>query len=429
MPLGVSRAMRGALIAGLAASLPLWADMPAWTPAETGHIASMRLSQLPRGTDPSNAYEARSRAAALGRLLFHDSRLSANGRVSCATCHDPARQFQDGKPRGEAIAITARRTMPLAFAGHGPWLFWDGRKDSLWSQALAPLEDAREHGTNRLRVARIVKANYVAGYRAVFGAFPDLPAEPQDAGPLGSASEIAAWDSLASATRADVSRVFANVGKAIAAFERTLRHEPSRFDRYAEALSRGGPRANAMLDEGEANGLRVFLGKGQCVTCHNGPLLTDHFFHSTRVPPLDPANPDMGRAAGAKAVLADEFNCLGEFSDAKPETCGELRFINAIDPVLRRAFKTPSLRGVAERAPYMHAGQLATLEDVVDHYARAPEADLVPTARGHGHGAGSELQPIAFTDEERRDLVRFLRTLSSPVAGTAAGVGPKMHNK
>ncbi len=420
----MARAMRGALAVLLVAASPLRAAMPEWTPAEAALIASMRLSQLPRAAHASNAYETRPGARALGRLLFHDPRLSADGRVSCATCHVPARQFQDGKPRGEAIAITARRTMPLAFAGRGPWLFWDGRKDSLWSQALGPLEDAREHGTNRLRVARVVKAHHLAAYRAVFGAFPVLPEEPRDAGPLGSAREIAAWEALPSATRAAVSRVFANVGKAIAAWESTLRHEPSRFDRFAEALARGERGAATRLDEGEANGLRLFLGKGQCVTCHNGPLLTDHFFHSTRVPPLDPADPDMGRAAGAKAVLADEFNCLGEFSDAKPESCRELRFINAIDPVLRRAFKTPSLRGVADRPPYMHAGQLESLEAVIDHYARAPEASPVTTARGHGHGAGSELLPIAFTAQERRDLVRFLQTLSSPVVEAPPARGP-----
>jgi len=383
---------------------------------ETALIASLGLSRLPaRRADPTNAHEGKPAAVSLGRRLFADPRFSANGRVSCAACHEAARQFQDGKPRGEAIGLTARRTMPLAFAGRGPWLFWDGRKDSLWSQALAPLEDAREHGINRLRVARLVKAHYLSEYRAVFGRFPDLPDAPRDAGPLGSPDEVAAWESLPPATRAAVSRVFANVGKAIAAWEATLRHEPSRFDRFAEALARGEPRAASLLDEAEANGLKVFLGKGRCVTCHNGPLFTDHFFHSTRVPPLDAANPDMGRAAGAKAVLADEFNCAGPYSDAKRGACRELEYINAIDPVLRRAFKTPSLRGVAERAPYMHAGQLATLEAVIDHYARAPESTPVTTARGHGHGSGSELQPVGFTDEERRDLVRFLATLSSPV--------------
>ncbi|MBK7660327.1 MAG: cytochrome-c peroxidase [Betaproteobacteria bacterium] len=383
---------------------------------ETALIASLRLSRLPaRRADPTNAHEGKPAAAALGKRLFADPRFSANGRVACATCHDAALQFQDGKPRGEAIGLTARRTMPLAFAGRGPWLFWDGRKDSLWSQALAPLEDAREHGINRLRVARLVKAHYRADYRAIFGRFPDLPESPQDAGPLGTAEEMAAWESMPPATRAAVSRVFAHVGKAIAAWEATLRHEPSRFDRFAEALARGERRAASILDEEEANGLKVFLGKGQCITCHNGPLFTDHFFHSTRVPPLEAANPDPGRAAGAKAVQADEFNCLGPFSDAKPDACRELRFINAIDPVLRRAFKTPSLRGVAERAPYMHAGQFATLEAVVDHYVRAPESTPVTTSRGHGHGSGSELQPVALTDGERRDLVRFLGTLSSPV--------------
>jgi cytochrome c peroxidase len=387
-----------------------------WSDAQIAVIASLRLSQLPpRAVDPSNAYESNPLAAALGRRLFFDPRFSRDGRVSCASCHDPARQFQDGRPRGQALGTTARRTMPLADAGYGPWLFWDGRKDSLWSQALSPMEDAREHGGNRLRFAHLAREHYGAENEAIFGPLPDLAKLLQDASPLGSAEEAAQWKSIDTPTQRAVSRVFANIGKAIAAFEKTLHRGPSRFDRYAEALVRGEtPREHVLAPE-ELNGLRLFVGKGQCVTCHNGPLFTDHFFHSTRVPPLDPARPDAGRSAGAAAVLADEFNCLGPFSDAKPGECRELRFINAHDPVLRRAFKTPGLRGVADRAPYMHAGQFATLEEVIRHYVNAPEATIAKTATGHGHGEGSELQPVPLDESEIRDLAVFLRTLSGPV--------------
>lgn len=387
-----------------------------WTEDELATIASLRLSERPqRPVDPSNAHADDPLAIALGRRLFFDPGFSRLGTISCATCHDPAKQWQDGRPRAFGIALTARRTLPLADAGYGPWLFWDGRKDSLWSQALGPLEDAREHGGNRLRIARRVAEVYGTEYEAIFGRLPDLAGLPQDASPLGSASEAAAWAAMGETARSAVSRAFANMGKAIGAFVGTLRHGPSRFDRYAEAIVKGAPPGEDALDPGEVNGLRVFLGKGRCTNCHSGPLFTDHFFHSTRVPPLDPDHPDPGRAAGAKLVQADEFNCLGPFSDAKPAQCRELRFIQALDPILRRAFKTPGLRGVADRAPYMHAGQFATLEEVVDHYVRAPEA--IPPSPGSrpGHGGGSELVPVPLSAEERRDLVRFLRTLSGPV--------------
>ena len=205
------------------------------------------------------------------------------------------------------------------------------------------------------------------------------------------------------------------MGKAIAAFEKTLRHGESHFDQYVEGLLGRNVSAGAMLTPREISGLRIFIGKGQCVSCHNGPLFTDHFFHSTRVPPLDSVRPDPGRAAGALEVREDEFNCLGRFSDAKPAQCQELRFMVIYDPALRRAFKTPGLRSVAMRPPYMHAGQFATLHDVVRHYVKAPETVIVPTKSGHTHGLGSELNPLMLSEQEIQDLVDFLGTLSGPV--------------
>lgn len=388
----------------------------AWTAAETALLASLRLSQLPpMPADPSNAYERNPRAAALGKRLFFDPRFSRNQQVSCATCHDPAKQFQDSRPRGQGIGVAARRTMPIAGVAYGPWLFWDGRKDSLWSQALSPMEDTLEHGGNRLRFAHLLHAHHRSEYEAVFGPLPDLTRLPADAGPFGTPSEVAAWNELGVETRYAISKVFANIGKAIAAFEKTVRHGESRFDRYADAVARGGSTRGAELTPSEVNGLRLFIGKGKCANCHSGPLFTDHFFHSTRVPPLDAVKPDPGRAAGAQLVQRDEFNCLGRHSDAKPEQCQELRFIVLHDPVLRRAFKTPSLRGVAQRAPYMHAGQFGTLEEVIRHYVKAPEAALVTTRTGHGHGTGSALEPLPLTEQEIRELVDFLGTLSAEI--------------
>src|SRR5882757_6080400 len=117
-----------------------------WNAAELGVLASLRLRELaPAPKDPSNAVEASPAAIELGKHLFNDVRFSGNGAVSCATCHDPKKQFQDGLPVGRGVGTGARRAMPIVEAGHSPWLFWDGRKDSLWSQALGPLEDSVEH--------------------------------------------------------------------------------------------------------------------------------------------------------------------------------------------------------------------------------------------------------------------------------------------
>jgi cytochrome c peroxidase len=112
---------------------------------------------------------------------------------------------------------------------------------------------------------------------------------------------------------------------------------------------------------------------------------------------------DHGRLTGATAVLNDEFNCRSQWSDAR-ERCPELEFIVTGDHTLDRAYKVPSLRNVAERAPYLDAGQFATLADALDHYNRAPVA-----ATGH-----SELRPLRLKAVELRQLEAFLRTLSGP---------------
>ena len=410
-----------ALVAlSLAGSVAMAASGDRWSQSELAVLSSLRLSQLPAmPRDSSNAYENNPDAIALGKRLFFDARFSRNQAIACATCHDPARHFQDSRPRGVGLGTTARRTMSLVGAGYGPWLFWDGRKDSLWAQALGPMEDALEHGGNRVRFAHLMREHYRGEYEAVFGALPDLSRLPPNAGPLGTPEEKAAWSERDARVKQDISRVFANMGKAIAAFEKTLRHGESRFDRYVEGVLKRDTRVPSQLTPQEVNGLRIFIGKGQCVSCHNGPLFTDHFFHSTRVPPLDPARPDPGRAVGAIAVQQDEFNCLGRFSDAPPAQCQELRFMVIHDPALRRAFKTPGLRSVALHPPYMHAGQFATLTEVVRHYVKAPEMVIVATNSGHSHGLGSELNPLALSDQEIQDLVDFLGALSGSVVEEA----------
>lgn len=395
------------------------AGLPRWSADEKAVLASLSLKRLPAAPmDPSNAVERQPAAAALGQRLFNDVGLSRNGAISCASCHDPARQFQDGRPVSQGVGTGSRRAMPIVGASHATWLFWNGRKDSLWAQALGPLEDAVEHGTNRTRVAHQVAANHRTAYEAVFGALPRLDGLPGDAGPMGSPSEQAAWLAIEAPRRSEVSRVFANVGKAIAAYEKTLQPTPTGLDNYIDAVLRGDRAAASLLRADEARGLRVFIGKGQCVSCHNGPLFTDQQFHNTGVPQRDAARPDRGRAAATAAVRGDEFNCLGPFSDARPEQCQELRFMVSDDPALEAAFKTPGLRGVADRAPYMHAGQFTTLQQVVRHYVAAPRAalghsELTQRRAGTAAAGHAEREPIALSESEVNDLVSFLGTLSA----------------
>jgi cytochrome c peroxidase len=387
-----------------------------WSATEVGVLASLRLRQLPPpALDPSNAADGSRIAAELGRRIFNDPRFSANQAVSCATCHDAGKQFQDGLALARGVGTGSRRAMPIVGSAHSPWLFWDGRKDSLWSQALGPLEDAVEHGGNRARYAHLMQSHYRSDYEAIFGAMPELGAVPLHASPLGTAAEKAAWAALDRRTRSDVSRVFAHIGKLIAAYEKTLAFGESRFDRYAQAIVSGDARARHVLTDAEVRGLRTFIGKGQCVTCHNGPLFTDQGFHNTGVPPRDLAHPDHGRATAIAKVLNDEFNCLGPFSDAKPAQCLELRFIVTDERAMLGAFKTPSLRNVALRPPYMHAGQFGSLEEVIAHYIKAPPAAVGHTELPGGGSGHSARKPLRLTGQEISDLALFLATLNGPV--------------
>jgi cytochrome c peroxidase len=387
-----------------------------WTKAEREMLRSLSISSLePLGADPSNRYAADGRAAALGRELFFDTRLSGNGKVACATCHIPARDFQDDKPLANCVGTTSRRTMPIAGTAHSAWQFWDGRADSQWAQALGPLESAVEHGGSRTQYAHVIAEEYAREYEAVFGPLPETSDLPRHAGPVSDTSASAAWSRIPAARQEAISRVYANIGKAIAAYERRIEYGPSRFDRYVEAELAGRPHSasDALTAEEEA-GLRIFIGKGSCTNCHNGALLSDGHFHNTGVPVSAlVATVDSGRATGARQAVAGEFSCTSRFSDAKAGECEELEFAVTEGAELVRAYKPPSLRNVAERAPYMHAGQLATLEQVVAHYSAAPAA---PAGK-------SELKPLHLSAGEQRELVAFLRTLSGPLVAPDGYLG------
>jgi cytochrome c peroxidase len=299
--------------------------------------------------------------------------------------------------------------MPIAGTAHGAWFFWDGRKDSQWAQALGPLESPVEHGGTRAQYAHLIAEHYRAEYERIFGSLPDLAGVPVNAGPVDDPAARAAWEALSDAERDAITRVYANIGKVIAAYERRLEPAPSRFDRYAARLTEDGRAPAGILSPDEEQGLKLFVGKANCTQCHNGPLFTDDHFHNTGVPAVAALLGDVGRARGASQVLADEFNCRSRYSDAKPEECVELEFLKPAGAELTRAYKPPSLRGVAERAPYMHAGQIVTLAEVIDHYDRAPAAPA-------GH---TEIHPLKLTPKERAQLEAYLRTLDAPVDADA----------
>jgi len=377
---------------------------PQFSDAEKKTIASLALNTLPPlKPDTTNRFADVPAAAALGSTLFFDQGMSRDGTVSCSTCHKIDRQFQDDLPQAVGIGRTNRRTMPLAGVARDPWFFWDGRRDSLWAQALTPLENQLEHGGNRAAFAHYIKKRFGERYERIFGPLPDLSTVPVNASPLGTDAEKAAWNAMPDNQAEDVNRVFANIGKAIAAFERSIEPPQTRFDRFAIDLATGAePKGDAAFSPEEVLGLKLFIGKANCVTCHNGPRFTDNSFHNTGVPPVKDLPPDRGRIDAVAQVETDPFNCFGAFRDGDDSACRELRFMVKDGPQLARAYKTPSLRGAATRAPYMHAGQFSSLDEVVAHYSKAPASV---------EGA-SEVHPLQLSDRERGALVAFLKTLS-----------------
>lgn len=389
----------------------------AWSADELAVLRSLALASLPAPPpSPSNRVSDDPRAARMGQRLFFDPGLSRNGAISCATCHLPELHFTDGRVRSIGLGTGARNAPSIVGAAYSPWQFWDGRRDSLWAQALAPMETATEMGATRVEIVRHVVSDprYAEDYRALFGAPPGLgdgSGLPDRASPHGDPDAAAAWSRLPDPTRREIDRAFSNVGKAIEAYERLLVPGPSRFDRYVERLLAGDASGAAgVLTSDEIAGLRLFVdsGRTQCLRCHNGPLLTNHGFHDVASGRGGGA-PDLGRFLGLQSLLLDGFNCLGPYSDAPRGACQELEFLSRRESSHRAgAFKTPSLREVARTAPYFHDGRFASLEQVIEHY-RSPPAE-----------AGSELSPLALGDPEARQLVAFLRTLSGGVA-----VGPE----
>ena len=377
-----------ALLAIVALAAGAWHFRPhnpaPWTDADVEILRSLWIGSLPPlGPDPSNAVADDLRAAKLGQRLFFDTRMSANGAVSCASCHQPERRFTDGLPKGQGVASSKRNTRSIVGVAYSPWLYWDGRKDSLWSQALAPLEDVNEHGSDRAEVVALVTqgSEYREDYEILFGAFDPAQDDAIDA-------------------------AFANVGKTIAAFERLLLPSPSRFDDYVAALLDGSDGGEtAVLSTDEILGLQLFIGEADCTQCHNGPLLTNHEFHNTGVISFPGEVPDKGRVAGVREVLVDPFNCIGDHSDDAERVCTELEYART-GPELLGAFRTPSLRNLEGTGPYMHKGQFDTLAETLQHYNDAPPAMI-------GH---NEAEPLGLSGRELQQLEAFLSALTAPLA-------------
>lgn len=385
-------------------------------------IVKAELGVLPETPppDPSNDYADDVAAAALGEEFFFDPRYSGNGQVSCATCHDPNHGFQDDRASSVGVNGYTGRHAPSVLnsaygsglAGATVWQFWDGRVDSQWSQALHPPENDTEMQSTRIKVALLIYDKYKTAYEAVF---PALPALRDTSGNAVVAETIKAgsteWndDSIVSpALRQGITAAYVNFGKAIAAYERKLVSRDSKFDAFMKDISAGAA-DSAALSDSEKLGLKTFVTKGKCTSCHRGANFTDWKFHNIGVPQVGDhvLDPDNGRSAAIATVVADEFRCTSSWSDqADTSRCavGTLGTQPSNDADVG-AFKTPSLRSVTTAGPYFHTGAVVTLADVIAFYdGGGSDSGYVGTRSG-------DIVDLNLNDAERQALVDFLGAL------------------
>jgi len=392
-------------------------DASRWTAAEEATI--LGLSPLPEvPADTTNAWADDPDAAHLGQWLFFDARLSGADDVSCATCHDPQQGFADGLQLSEGAGLTGRHAPTALNTAWNRWYFWDGRCDTAWCQALGPLESPAEQATTRTDVALLLHDDpeLAEAYASVFGSLPDLSdrtrfppnARPDDEDLQGT--QNVNWLSMTSDDQHTVNGVFANVGKAIAAYERTLVRQDSAFDRYVSALRTG---EDHELSDEALDGLALYLGEGACHFCHSGPSFSNREFHNIGLGPRDWLDAeDRGRYDGIATVQSGTFNGSGAYSDDPETGAAKLDHLTRGDEQLGQ-FKTPSLRNVADTAPYMHGGHFETLTEVVQYYA---DLDETPT---FSHAEDLLQVQDAWGDEEVAALVAFLESLTGEALDTS----------
>lgn len=320
---------------------------------------------------------------ALGNRLFHDTRFSGDGLVSCATCHGDDKAFTDS-PLKTSQGIgkqTGTRNAPTVInSAYFTTLFWDGRAASLEDQSQHPIINPIEMGLpNHEPVLKIVRedASYADAFRKAFGK---------------SGKDI----------------TMEEVKKAIASFERTIVSGDSPFDKWYF-----GHDQNAMSEQAK-RGFEVFVGQGRCVSCHvieqTQALFTDNRFHNIGVG-INRIQQDVPKLAAeflkAKAAGASVDKTV--LADPKVSDLGRFAVTNAFDEI--GAFKTSTLRNIAVTAPYMHDGSLKTLKDVVKHYNDGGKSAGDPSVNDYLSGG---IRPLNLSDQQVDDLVAFMEALTSP---------------
>ncbi len=354
-----------------------------FTAAERRQILSLGPWPPPFAPDPSNRVSGNPAAVELGARLFFDARLSPIGYIACVTCHQPDRSWTDAKARAHGLADLPRNTPALANLRLQRWYGWGGGADSLWMASLRPLLDAREFDSDPATVARIYERDpdLACRYRRTFGAAPSTR-------PSGHVT------------------VLVNTAKALAAFQETLTTGRTPFDDFRDALARGDDAAAARYPLRARQGLKLFIGRGNCIACHNGPTFSNGEFADVGVPYfIAPGKVDAGRHDDLQRLRASPYNLVGHHSDDAGRASAQATRRAVLEARHWGEFKVPSLRNVAVTAPYMHNGSLPTLRDVVAHYSTLDEARIHSSAQ-------PLLRALRLSPDESDALVAFLESLT-----------------
>jgi cytochrome c peroxidase len=364
--MGTRLAAAAAFCLGALAALPpataLAADPVQFTAAEIRAILAHGPWPTPATRDPSNRVSGKREAVELGQRLFFDTRISAGGQFSCGTCHVPERNWTDNRARGVAAAEVDRNTPTLMNVRLGGWFGWGGAADSLWAQSIRPILDPRELGASARHVAELMRKDeeLACRYRRSFGALPS-PTDDEE--------------------------VLVNVAKILAAFQETFESPPTPFDRFRDALARGERLKAGLYSEAAQRGLKIFVGKGNCASCHSGPNFTNGEFRGNGF------SADPGRTEGLKVLRASRFNLAGPYNDDPQKRVHAVQ-----EPDEAGVFKVPTLRHLMLTAPYGHDGKRETLAEVVRHYSEQ----------------GSRALPaLKLTAVEQTELVVFLESVST----------------
>lgn len=371
-------------------------------------LSKMSPENLEPPQDPTNRVAGNSRAEKLGQFLFYDERLSGEGRVSCATCHPPSNGFSDTTPFSETPNGTTGRHAPtLLNVGYAEWMFWDGRRDTLWNQAVVPLENPVEMAGSRLEVAHLIYRDdqLKEAYEEIFSPLPDLSDTdrfPEEGRPTSEeTAHNENWESMEEEDRERINRITINVLKCIAAFEMKLVSMNAPFDTFVAGMREGDSGKIEEISDEAIEGARLFAGRAKCTGCHSGPTLSDEAFHNVG---FREGREDLGRKEGIKKWRNSEFHAASEYSDAPNGVQANRVKLLSSKEGGEGAIKTPPLRNVSKTAPYGHSGAFDSLMEVLEFYNELPHKPAVGVR-------DNELDELNFGEGELKAIVAFLESL------------------